>query len=56
VQVGSVVRIILDVGFPLTDILTRESCSELMLVNAPQVYATFKASAVHVIAVTAQEE
>lgn len=52
VPVGSVVRIILDVGFPLTAILTRESCSEMMLLNVPRVYATFKASAVHVIADT----
>jgi len=52
VPVGSVVRIILDVGFPLTAILTRESCSEMTLKNAGHVYATFKASAVHVIADT----
>ena len=55
VPVGSVVRIILDVGFPLTAILTRESCSDMMLTNAGRVYATFKASAVHVIPAAAQE-
>ncbi len=52
VPVGSVVRIVLDVGFPLTAILTRESCSEMLLLKASRVYATFKASAVHVIADT----
>lgn len=46
---GSTVRIILDVGFPLTALLTRESCRDLHLEPGCNVYATFKASAVHVI-------
>ena len=49
IPVGSTVRVILDVGFPLTALLTRESCRELHLEQGNQVYATFKASAVHVI-------
>ena len=49
---GSTVRVILDVGFPLTALLTRESCRELNLESGSRVYATFKASAVHVIPVT----
>lgn len=49
---GSTVRVILDVGFPLTALLTRESCRDLHLEPGCRVYATFKASAVHVIPVT----
>lgn len=49
---GSTVRVILDAGFPLTALLTRESCRELHLVAGSMVFATFKASAVHVISVT----
>ena len=49
---GSTVRVILDVGFPLTALLTRESCRDLHLEPGSNVYATFKASAVHVIPVT----
>ncbi|MCX6696282.1 MAG: TOBE domain-containing protein, partial [Methanoregula sp.] len=49
---GSTVRVILDVGFPLTALLTRESCHDLHLEQGSRVYATFKASAVHVIPVT----
>ncbi|PKL69853.1 MAG: ABC transporter [Methanomicrobiales archaeon HGW-Methanomicrobiales-1] len=49
---GSTVRVILDAGFPLTALLTRESCRELHLESGSRVYATFKASAVHVIPVT----
>ena len=51
---GSTVRVILDVGFLLTALLTRESCRELYLERGSSVYATFKASAVHVIPVTSQ--
>ena len=46
---GSTVRVILDAGFPLTALLTRESCCDLLLEPGSRVYATFKASAVHVI-------
>ncbi len=49
---GSTVRVILDVGFPLTALLTRESCRDLYLEPGSRVYATFKASAVHVISVS----
>jgi len=53
---GSTVRVILDVGFPLTALLTRESCHDLHLEQGSRVYATFKASAVHVIPVTRTSE
>lgn len=52
---GSTVRIILDVGFPLTALLTRESCRDLNLEPGCKVHATFKASAVHVIPVIRDE-
>ena len=51
---GSTVRVILDAGFLLTALLTRESCCDLHLEPGSRVYATFKASAVHVIPVTSQ--
>ncbi|MDD1687825.1 ATP-binding cassette domain-containing protein [Methanoregula sp.] len=49
IPAGSTIRVILDVGFPLTALLTRESCHELHLEPGSTVCATFKASAVHVI-------
>lgn len=52
---GSTVRIVLDAGFPLTALLTRESCREMDLGPGSVVYATFKATAVHVIAVNNTE-
>jgi len=52
---GSTVRVILDAGFPLTALLTRESCRDLHLGQGSKVYATFKASAIHVIPVNSQE-
>lgn len=52
---GSTIRVILNAGFPLTALLTRESCHDLHLETGSRVYATFKASAVHVISVEPQE-
>lgn len=49
VPFGNTVRVLLDAGFPLTAILTRESCHDLHLERGSRVHATFKASAVHVI-------
>jgi len=51
---GSTARVILDVGFPLTALLTPASCHDLHLEKGKRVYATFKASAVHVTPVTRQ--
>jgi len=51
---GSTVRVILDAGFPLTALLTRESCRSLSLEPGSKLYATFKATAVHVIPVNEQ--
>jgi molybdopterin-binding protein len=50
IPVGSTVRIVLDAGFPLTALLTRESCRDLEIRPGTRVYATFKATAVHIIA------
>jgi molybdate transport system ATP-binding protein len=52
---GSTVRVILDVGFPLMALLTRESCRDMHLEPGCRMYSTFKASAVHVIPVNSQE-
>lgn len=49
VPAGSTVRVMIDAGFPLCALLTRESASELGLAEGCTVYATFKASVVHVI-------
>jgi molybdopterin-binding protein len=49
---GSTVRVILEVGFPIVALLTRESCHDLDLEKGRRAYATFKATAVHVIPVT----
>lgn len=46
---GSTIKIFIDVGFPLVALLTRESCRELGISQNSRVYATFKASAVHII-------
>lgn len=56
IPAGSTVRVILDVGFPLTALLTRESCRDLHLETGSKVFATFKASAVHVIAVSPERK
>jgi len=51
---GSTARVILDVGFPLTALLTPASCHDLHLEKGKKVYATFKASAVHMTPVRQQ--
>lgn len=49
VPCGSTIQVRLDVGFPLTALLTRESCHDLALSPGVRIFATFKASAVHLI-------
>lgn len=46
---GSTVTVRVDAGFPLTALLTRKSCREMQLAAGNRVYATFKATAVHII-------
>ena len=47
---GPLVRVVLDCGFPLVALITRSSASEMGLHPDQQVAASFKASAVHLIA------
>jgi molybdate transport system ATP-binding protein len=46
---GSLVRVLLDCGLPLTALLTRRSCEELNLREDDRVLAAFKATSVHLI-------
>ncbi len=49
VSMGPLARVAVDCGFPLVALITRRSAEELGLDRGKQVYATFKATAVHVI-------
>jgi tungstate transport system ATP-binding protein len=46
---GALVRVELDCGFPLLAVVTKQSAQELNLAVDMGVYATFKATAVHII-------
>lgn len=45
---GALVKIILDVGVPLTALITRTSLEDLRLAGGQEVWAVFKAAAVHI--------
>lgn len=45
---GAIVRVKVDIGIPLTSIVTKRSKEEMNLAEGREVYVTFKASAVHV--------
>jgi molybdopterin-binding protein len=47
---GPLVRVSLDCGFPLSALITRLSCDELQLEIGKTIFASFKATAIHVIA------
>lgn len=47
--VGPLIRIEMDCGFPLLGVVTRRSAQELGLTTGKQVYASFKATAIHII-------
>ncbi len=49
VSMGSLARVEIDCGFPLIALVTKKSAKELGLEKGKQVYATFKATGVHVI-------
>ncbi len=49
VSTGSLIRVELDCGFPLVALVTKKSSTELNLERGGKVYATFKATGVHVI-------
>ena len=49
VSVGPLARVEVDCGFPLVALVTKKSAEELDLQNGKDVYASFKATGVHVI-------
>jgi tungstate transport system ATP-binding protein len=49
VSMGPLSRIEMDCGFRLVALVTRRSAEELALEKGKQVYATFKATAVHIL-------
>ncbi len=49
VSVGPLARVEIDCGFPLVALVTKRSAEEMNLTKGRQVYATFKATGVHVI-------
>lgn len=49
VLAGPLIRVEMDCGFPLIALVTKRSAEELDLEKGKQVYATFKATGVHVI-------
>jgi tungstate transport system ATP-binding protein len=49
VSIGPLTRIEIDCGFPLAVLVTKRSAEEMGLTKGKQVYATFKATGVHVI-------
>ena len=46
---GPLIRIEMDCGFPLLGVVTKRSAQELDLTSGRQVYASFKATAIHII-------
>jgi molybdate transport system ATP-binding protein len=49
VPVGVLTRVIVDVGFELVALVTRQAVEDLQLAAGAEVFAVFKASAVHLI-------
>ena len=49
VPLGPLSRVEIDCGFPLVCLVTKKSAEELNLAKSKEVYATFKATAVHII-------
>ena len=48
-RVGVLTRVIVDVGFELVALVTRQATEDLQLAVGSDVFAVFKASAVHLI-------
>jgi molybdate transport system ATP-binding protein len=46
---GVLTKVVIDTGFELTALVTRQAIEDLMLVKGSEVFAVFKASAVHLI-------
>ena len=49
VPAGVLTRVIVDVGFELVALVTRQAVEDLQLVMGAEIFAVFKASAVHLI-------
>ena len=49
ISTGPITRVKIDCGFPLAALVTRRSAEEMTLETGSKVYASFKATAVHVI-------
>ncbi|MFC1942927.1 molybdopterin-binding protein, partial [Chloroflexota bacterium] len=49
VSTGALTRVEIDCGFPLVVLVTKRSAEELSLKKGKQIYATFKATSIHVI-------
>jgi molybdate transport system ATP-binding protein len=49
VPAGSLMKVTVDVGFELVALVTRQSASDLKLTKGAEIFAVFKASAVHLI-------
>ncbi len=49
VSMGPLTRVEVDCGFPLVVLVTKRSAEEMGLAKGKKVYATFKATGVHVI-------
>jgi len=49
VAMGPLSRVEIDCGFPLVALITKKSAEELGLARGKQIYATFKATGVHII-------
>ena len=49
VAMGPLTRVEIDCGFPLVALVTKRSAEEMSLTRGKQIYATFKATGVHVI-------
>jgi tungstate transport system ATP-binding protein len=49
VQLGGLIRVEMDCGFPLVALVTKRSSDEMELAIGKHLYASFKATGVHVI-------
>ncbi|UCG54883.1 MAG: ABC transporter ATP-binding protein [Dehalococcoidia bacterium] len=49
IRIGPLIHIKTDCGFPLLVVITRRSAQELGLIAGKEIYASFKATAVHII-------
>ncbi|OGO19652.1 MAG: hypothetical protein A2144_13305 [Chloroflexi bacterium RBG_16_50_9] len=55
ISTGPLTRVQIDCGFPMVALITKRSAAELDLTSGKQVYATFKATALHVFKNIKQE-